>query len=320
MSTVVVTSRLPARVEEALRARYDARLNTADRPLDETALAEAAREADVLLPMVADRVTARVIAAAPRLRLIANFGVGYNHIDVAAARARGIVVTNTPGVLTEDTADLTIALMLMVARRAGEGERLLRAGAWTGWRPTHLLGTRLAGSTLGVIGLGRIGQAVARRATAGLGMRVLYHNPSSRADAAARSLGAERCETVDELLARSDVVSLHCPATPATHHLIDAARLAAMREGAILVNTARGDVVDEQALVDALRDGRLRGAGLDVYEYEPRVHPALLSMENVVLLPHLGSATEETRTAMGERALTNIEAFLAGREPPDRVA
>jgi lactate dehydrogenase-like 2-hydroxyacid dehydrogenase len=222
-------------------------------------------------------------------------------------------------VLTEDTADVALALMLMAARRLGEGERELRAGRWAGWRPTHLLGRSLHGRTLGVVGFGRIGQATARRARHGLGMRVLYLNPSPR-DEDARALGAERCATLEALLAASDVVSLHCPATPETRHLIDAAALARMKRGAILVNTARGDVVDEGALAAALADGTIAAAGLDVYEGEPRVHPALLALENVVLLPHLGSATEETRRAMGERALANLEAFFDGRDPPDRVA
>ena len=327
---VVVTRRLPASVEAQVAARFDARLDPDDRPLDAAGLAAALCDADALLCTVTDRLTAAVFEGAaaeaarrglprPRARLVANFGVGVNHVDLAAARAHGVAVTNTPGVLTEDTADVALALMLMAARRLGEGERELRAGRWAGWRPTHLLGTSLHGKTLGVVGFGRIGQATARRARLGLGMRVLYHNPSPR-DEAAAALGAERCGTVEALLAASDVVSLHCPATPATRHLIDAAALARMKRGAILVNTARGDVVDEAALAAALADGTIAAAGLDVYEGEPRVHPALLPLENVVLLPHLGSATEETRRAMGERALANLAAFFDGREPRDRVA
>ena len=321
---VIVTRRLPAPIEARLTARVDARLNADDRPPGAEELAAALRGADAVLCTVTDRFTAEVFAAAardgaPRARLLANFGVGVNHVDLAAARAHGVAVTNTPGVLTEDTADVALALMLMAARRLGEGERELRAGRWGGWRPTHLLGTSLAGKTLGVVGFGRIGQATARRARLGLGMRVLYVNPSPR-DAAAVALGVERCETLQGLLAASDVVSLHCPATPATRHLIDAAALARMKRTAVLVNTARGDVVDEAALAEALRDGTIAAAGLDVYEGEPRVHPALLALENVVLLPHLGSATVETRRAMGERALANLVAFFEGREPPDRVA
>jgi lactate dehydrogenase-like 2-hydroxyacid dehydrogenase len=319
--TVVVTRRLPEPVEIRLRELFDARLNVEDTPLAAAALADAVRSADALIPTVTDRLTARVLGAEPRrARIVANFGVGYNHIDVAAARARGIVVTNTPEVLTGDTADLAVALMLMVARRLGEGERELRSGAWAGWRPTHLLGTTLAGKTLGVVGFGRIGRAVAQRARLGFAMRVLYHDPAPAADSFARSIGAERCASLDDLLTRSDVVSLHCPATPETHHLIDAPRLAAMRPTAFLINTARGDVVDERALVDALRAGRLWGAGLDVYEREPAVPPEFLTMENVVLLPHLGSATVQTRVAMGMRAIENLVAFFEGREPGDRVA
>jgi lactate dehydrogenase-like 2-hydroxyacid dehydrogenase len=321
--TVAVTRRLPDPVEARLRAFADVRQDPDDRPLDADALADALATADVVLCTVTDRIDAAVFADAAqrglRARLLANFGVGVNHIDRDAARAHGVVVTNTPGVLTDDTADVAIALMLMAARRLGEGEREVRAGRWTGWRPTHLLGTTLTGKSLGIVGFGRIGQAVARRAHHGFGMRVRYLNPSSR-DVEAAAVGATRCDTLPELLAASDVVSLHCPATPATRHLIDAAALAHARPGAILVNTARGDVVDETALADALRDGRLAAAGLDVHEHEPRVAPALLALENVVLLPHLGSATVETRRAMGDRALDNVEAFLAGREPPDRVA
>lgn len=319
---VVVTRRLPEPVERQLAARYDARLNVDDAPLDAAALARALADADAVLCTVTDRITADVVRAAapagarPRARLLANFGVGVNHIDLDAARAASIAVTNTPGVLTEDTADVAIALLLMAARRLGEGERELRAGRWAGWRPTHLLGTSLAGRTLGIVGFGRIGRAVARRAHFGFGMRVAYHTRTPVDDAP----WATPAASLDALLAECDAVSLHCPATPATRHLIDARALARMRAGAILVNTARGDVVDEAALATALADGPLAAAGLDVYEHEPRVSPALLARENVVLLPHLGSATVETRRAMGERALANVDAFFAGEPLPDRVA
>jgi lactate dehydrogenase-like 2-hydroxyacid dehydrogenase len=320
---VVVTRRLPEPVEARLASRFDVRLNADDAPLDAAALADALATADAVLCTVTDRITAAVIAEGARrggrARLLANFGVGVNHVDLAAARAHGLTVTNTPGVLTEDTADVAIALMLMAARRLGEGERRLRAGRWDGWAPTQLLGTSLSGKTLGVVGFGRIGQAVARRARHGFGMRVLYLNPSAR-DEAAVAVGAERCATLGALLAASDVVSLHCPATPETRHLIDAAALSRMRAGAILVNTARGDVVDESALAAALDDGQLRAAGLDVHEQEPRIHPALLGREDVVLLPHLGSATTETRRAMGDRAADNLEAFFGDGTVPDRVA
>lgn len=317
---VVVTRRLPDAVHAALRARFDAVLNEGDEPLSPAALAAAVRDADALLPTVTDRIDAAVLGAGPRLRIVANFGVGFEHIDLAAAAPRGIVVTNTPDVLTDDTADVAIGLMLMTMRRLGEGERLVRAGAWDGWRPTQMLGTSLANRTLGIVGFGRIGRAVARRARLGLGMRVLYisrhaHGP----DGDARMLHAERSATLEALLAESDVVSLHCPLTAETRHLIDAARLTSMRRGAYLINTARGGIVDERALAAALRDGHLAGAGLDVHEAEPRVSAELLALPNVVLLPHLGSATRETREAMGMRAVANLVAFFEGREPRDRV-
>ena len=317
---VVVTRRLPEPVEARLQELFDARLNPSDTPLDAAALAAAMREADALLPTVTDRITAGVLGAPNRrVRIVANFGVGFNNIDVAAAKQHGVAVTNTPDVLTDDTADLAITLILMVARRAGEGERHVRAGAWTGWRPTHMLGTRVTGKTLGLIGFGRIGRAVAARARRGFGMRVVFHDPYA-SDADAEALGAQRRATVEDVLRESDVVSLHCPATPETRHLMNAERLAAMLPHAFLINTARGDVIDEAALVQALHDRRRAGAALDVYEREPAIAPALLAMENVVLLPHLGSATTETRVAMGNRAVDNLEAFFGGREPRDRVA
>lgn len=317
---VVVTRRLPAPVEERLASLFEARLNADDVPLSAPSLTEAMREADALLPTVTDRITAELLALPDRrVRIVANFGVGFNNIDVVAAREQGVAVTNTPDVLTDDTADLAMTLLLMVARRTGEGERHVRAGAWTGWRPTHMLGARVSGKTLGLIGLGRIGRAVARRASQGFGMRVIFHDPyASDADAAA--LGAERRDSIERVLEESDFVSLHCPATPETHHLIDAVRLARMKRTAFLINTARGDVVDEGALTQALCAGALAGAGLDVYEREPAVTPALMGLENVVLLPHLGSATDETRVAMGNRAVDNLVAFFEGRAPRDQVA
>jgi lactate dehydrogenase-like 2-hydroxyacid dehydrogenase len=318
---VVVTRRLPAPVEAKLSKLFDAHLNVEDRPLTTAQLAEAMRTADALLPTVTDRIGADVLGTSPRrARIVANFGVGYNNIDIAAAKANGIVVTNTPDVLTDCTADTAMALLLSVARRIGEGERHVRSGAWEGWRPTHMLGTKVSGKTLGIVGLGRIGRAVARRAHHGFGMRILFYEPMPVSEHEVAALGAERRDTLEELLAESDFVTLHCPATPETRHLIDAARLAAMKPGAFLINTARGDVVDEAALVDALRAGALAGAGLDVYEREPWVTPAFCTMENVVLIPHLGSATTETRIAMGERALENLTAFFRGDEPRDRVA
>ena len=317
---VVVTRRLPEEVEARLAERFDAVLNPDDRPLGPEGLAEAIRTADALLPTVTDKLTAEVLASAPRrARILANFGVGLDHVDLAAAAANGLAVTNTPGVLTDDTADLAMTLLLAVARRAGEGERHLRAGAWIGWRPTHMRGTRVTGMTLGIVGMGRIGRAVAARAHRGFGMRILYSSPRELPPDEAAALGAERRD-LDALLAGSDAVSLHCPGGPATRHLIDAPALARMRPGAFLVNTARGEVVDEAALVDALASGAIAGAGLDVYEDEPAVHPGLLGREDVVLLPHLGSATTAARRAMGDRAVDNLEAFFAGGRPPDLVA
>ncbi len=319
--SVVVTRRLPAPVEEQVGKEFDARLNRDDHPFSAAELQDALRVAEGLLCTVTDRLSADVLAAQPlRAKILANFGVGFNNIDITAAKGRGLVVTNTPDVLTDDTADDAVMLMLMVARRAGEGERHVRSGAWTGWRPTHMLGTKVGGKTLGLIGLGRIARAVARRARFGFGMRVLYHDPYPPPPAVAAELGAEARDTVEEVLREADFVSLHCPATPETRHLINAQRLALMKPTAFLINTARGDVVDEAALVAALKQGRIAGAALDVYEREPQVTPDLLAMENVVLLPHLGSATQETRVAMGLRAFENLKAFFAGAAPRDRVA
>ncbi|HEV2751484.1 MAG TPA: D-glycerate dehydrogenase [Gemmatimonadales bacterium] len=319
--TVVVTRRLPGPVEEQMINAFDARLNADDHTFSATELAEALRTADALVPTVSDRLTAQVLSVEPlKVRIIANYGVGFNNIETATAKARGLVVTNTPDVLTDDTADDAILLMLMVARRGGEGERQLRAGAWTGWRPTYLLGTRVSGKTLGLIGLGRIGRAVAHRAHHGFGMRVIFHDPYAPPPTVVAALGAEPRATVDDVLREADFVSLHSPATPETRHLIDARRLGLMKRGAFLINNARGDIVDEAALVAALTQGTIAGAGLDVFEREPAVSPELLTMENVVLLPHLGSATEETRVAMGLRALDNLKTFFAGAPPRDRVA
>jgi lactate dehydrogenase-like 2-hydroxyacid dehydrogenase len=318
--SVVVTRRLPKPVEDELARLFDARLNADDRPLTTDELREAVATADALLPTVTDKISAEVLGAGPRqTRIVANFGVGYNNIDVEAARAAGIAVTNTPGALTDCTADLAMTLLLSAARRAGEGERHVRDGSWTGWRPTHMLGTKVTGKTLGIIGLGRIGQAVARRAHHGFGMKILYYNRTPVAADQIEDLDAELC-TLEQLLARSDFVSLHCPSTPETRHILNVETLALMKPGAFLINSARGDVVDEAALVDALRSGTIAGAGLDVYDGEPAVRPELAEMENVVLLPHLGSATTETRVAMGMRAVANLEAFFNGDPPPDRVA
>ncbi|HXI21585.1 MAG TPA: D-glycerate dehydrogenase [Gemmatimonadales bacterium] len=318
---VIVTRRLPLPCEAEVGHRFDAVLNAEDRPLTATELVDALRTADALLPTVTDRITAEVLSAEPlKAKIIANFGVGFNNIDIAAARQRGLVVTNTPDVLTDDTADLAMTLLLTVARRAGEGERHVRGGQWTGWRPTHMLGARVTGKVLGLVGFGRIAKAVAHRAHHGFGMRVLYHDPYPPRPEVAAALGAEGRDTVEAVLAEADFVSLHCPATPETRHLINADRLKAMQRHAFLINTARGDVVDEAALVAALNSGTIAGAGLDVFEREPTVSPGLLHLENVVLLPHLGSATMETRVAMGMRAIENLTLFFAGKPPRDRVA
>jgi lactate dehydrogenase-like 2-hydroxyacid dehydrogenase len=318
--TVVVTRRLPEPVEKELSREFDARLNPDDRPLGPDGLQEALRSADALLCTVTDRLTAEVLGVEPRrARLLANFGVGFNHIDTEAAKARGLAVSNTPDVLTEATADIAITLLLMASRRTGEGERHVRAGAWTGWRPTHMLGTQVSGKVLGLVGMGRIARAVARRAHHGFGMRVIFHDPYPPTPAEAAALGAEPRATLEQVLEESDFVSLHCPATPETRHLMNRERLRRMRPSAILINTARGDVVDEAALVEALSNRTITAAGLDVFEKEPQISPALLAMENVVLLPHLGSATQETRIAMGMRALENLRLFFSGAPLRDRV-
>jgi lactate dehydrogenase-like 2-hydroxyacid dehydrogenase len=317
---VFVVRTLPSPIEATLRERYDVALNATDETYSIDRLIDAARDFDAIVPTVVDDVPAEVFAAQPlRTRIIANYGVGFDRIDLAAARAHGVVVTNTPGVLTEDTADLAMMLILAAARRASEGERQLRQGQWLGWRPTHMLGTRVNGATLGIVGFGRIGAAVARRAHRGFGMRVLFVNPSTPDAAAVADARAERCASLEELLAASDVVSLHAPAREGSRGMIDARRLDLMRRGAILVNTARGDLVDESALADALERGTLGAAGLDVFEREPAVSGRLLALDNVILLPHLGSATTASRVAMGKRVLANLEAFFRGLPPPDRV-
>ncbi|WP_010160853.1 2-hydroxyacid dehydrogenase [Sphingomonas sp. PAMC 26617] len=317
---IFVTRRLPEAVEQRLAASYEVTINADDVPLDRAALTAAMREQDVMLPTITDRIDAALLATSDcRVRLIANYGAGTDHIDLGAARAAGVTVTNTPGALTETTAELAILLMLMAARRAGEGERELRAGRWTGWRPTHLIGSGLTERSLGLVGFGRIAQATARRARA-MGMSILYYSRSAASAEIEAECGAKRVDKLVELVASVDVLSLHVPGGVATEHLIDAKLLAGMKPGAILVNTARGTVVDERALAVALRDGPLAAAGLDVYEREPSVEPALLACENAVLLPHLGSATTTARVAMGMQAADAIDAFFAGQELTDRVA
>jgi lactate dehydrogenase-like 2-hydroxyacid dehydrogenase len=274
-----------------------------------------------VLPTVSDKLPSGLFPQPGlRAKILGNFGVGFNHIDIAAARAAGIVVTNTPGVLTDATADIALTLMLMVARRAGEGERQLRAGQWQGWCPTHMLGRELSGKTLGIIGMGRIGKATARRAHLGFGMRVVFFNRSTVNDDETRAMKAQQLPSIDAVMAASDFVSLHCPGGAENRHLIDARRLGLMKSDAALINTARGDVVDSAALVEALKARSIAGAGLDVYEGEPAIPAGLTDLENAVLLPHLGSATSETRTAMGMKVVENITAFFDGRDPPDRIA
>lgn len=314
---VIVTRRLPTPIEARLGERYDAVFNEADQPLDAAGLSAALREADAVLCTIGDRFPREAFGPGIRARALVNFGVGVDHIPLDAAREAGVVVTNTPGVLTDDTADLAMLLLLAAMRRASEGEAEVRAGRWTGWAPTQLLGHRLTGSTLGIVGLGRIGSAVARRAALGFGMRVRY---VSRTERVVPGVPVERCASLEALLRDCDAISLHVPSTPETRHLIGVRELAWMPSHAVLVNTARGDVVDQAALIEALREGRIAGAGLDVYDGEPHVPAELRTLPNVTLLPHLGSATHQTRVAMGERALANLDALALGTEPPDRVA
>lgn len=320
---VVVTRKMPAAVEAAVAERYDALFNRTDVALTPEQLAEVLQQADIVITTVTDKWHPGIFDTTRiRTRLLANVGMGVNHIALESARRAGITVTNTPDVVTDDTADVAIALMLMTMRRLGEGERHLRSGAWSGLRPTFMLGRTLRGKTLGVVGYGRIGRAVARIAHDAFGMKILWHAPRDpRIDdpSTAGPASAERAATLDELLQRSDVVSLHCPATPETRHLINARTLSLMPSHAYLINTARGDVVDEAALVQVLKDQKIAGAGLDVYEFEPSVTAELKEMEHVVLLPHLGSATIETRTNMGMRALANVDAFARGERPADLV-
>ena len=318
---ITVTRRWPDGVEARLAEHFDVCLNRNDVPMSQNELRQAFAESDAVFPTVTDRIDADVLSAEPlRARLIGNFGVGFNNIDTSAAQERGLVVTNTPEVLTDATADLAMTLLLMVARRGGEGERHVRSKAWSGWRPTHMMGIQVTGKTLGIIGFGRIGQAMARRAHLGFRMSILFFDPYPPSDEVLKAVGAERRESIEDVLREADFVSLHCPATPENRHLINAERLEAMRPDAVLINSARGDIVDERSLCDALERGQIAGAGLDVFEAEPSVSPELLTRENVVLLPHLGSATLETRTAMGIRVFENAKAFFDGSEPPNRVA
>ncbi|MBK5926084.1 2-hydroxyacid dehydrogenase [Rhodobaculum claviforme] len=317
--SVVVTRRLPDVVETRMAELFDVRLREADTPMDRDALAHAMRTADVLVPTITDRIDAALLAqAGPRLKLIASYGAGVDHIDVETARRRGILVANTPGVLTEDTADMALGLILAVTRRIPEGLAAMQSGSWSGWAPMTNLGRRIGGKRLGILGLGRIGRAVARRARV-FGMQIHYHNRRRLRPEVEAELEATWWESLDQMLARVDVLSINCPHTPATFHLINARRLKLMKPSAVIVNTSRGEVVDENALTRALRGGDLAGAGLDVFERGADVNPRLRDLPNVVLLPHMGSATLEGRIEMGERVLVNIKTFADGHRPPDLV-
>ncbi len=316
---VIVTRRLLPRVEARIAELFDAVLSADDTPMSREQLSAAMADADVLVPTVTDRIDRAMIeSAGKRLGLIANFGAGIEHIDLAAARARKIIVTNTPGVFTDDTADMAMALIIAVPRRLNQGLQLLHEGRWQGWGPSGLLGHRLGGKVLGIVGMGRIGQAVAHRAR-GFGLDVVYHNRHRLPSALENMLGARYELDLDAMLARADIVTLHCPASAETRGILNASRIATMKPGAYIINTARGDLIDEEALIAALGDGRLGGAGLDVFAHEPAVDPRLLALPNVVAMPHLGSATVEGREASGERVIANIRFWADGHRPPDQV-
>ncbi len=316
---VVITRKLPDAIETRLMELFDVRLNVDDEAMSEAELTEAVKTADVLVPTITDTIDAKLIAAAgKKLKLISNYGTGVDHIDLAAAREKGITVTNTPDVLTEDTADMTMALILAVPRRLVEGERIVRSGDWSGWSPTWMLGHRIFGKRLGIIGMGRIGQAVARRAR-GFGLSIHYHNRNRVHEEIENELEATYWESLDQMLAHMDFVSINCPHTPATYHLLSARRLKLLQPHAVIVNTARGEVIDENALTQVLQSGDIAGAGLDVFEHSPAVNPKLLALDNVVLLPHMGSATFEGRGDMGEKVVINIQTFVDDHTPPDRV-
>jgi len=316
---VVLTRRLPDAVETRMRELFDAELNLKDIPMDRAALEAAVQRAGVLVPTITDEIDAALInGAGAQLKMIANFGAGVDHIDIDAAVARQIIVTNTPGVLTEDTADLAMGLILAVSRRIVEGAEVVAAGKFEGWTPTWMCGRKLWGKRLGIVGMGRIGQALARRARA-FGMQVHYHNRKPVSERIVEELGATWWDDLDQMLARMDVISLNCPATKETHHLLSARRLALLPPHAILINTARGELIDEAALAEAVARRSLSGVGLDVYENEPVIHPGLIGLPNVVLLPHLGSATLEARQDMGDRVILNVMTYQNGHRPPDRV-
>ncbi|WP_164658490.1 D-glycerate dehydrogenase [Tropicibacter sp. Alg240-R139] len=317
--SVVVTRRLPEAVETRLSELFDVRLRDDDTPMTRSQLVEAVQDADVLVPTVTDTIDAGLIGqAGERLKLIANYGAGVDHIDVETARRRGVLISNTPGVLTDDTADMTLALILSVTRRLPEGMGTMQKGDWDGWAPTAFLGGRLGGRRLGILGMGRIGQAVARRAAA-FGMQVHYHNRRRLRPEIERELEATYWESLDQMVARMDILSIHCPSTPSTFHLMNARRLKLVKPTGVIVNTSRGEVIDENALTRMVRNGEIAGAGLDVYEHGTDVNPRLRELPNVVLLPHMGSATIEGRIEMGEKVIINIKTFEDGHRPPDQV-
>ena len=317
---VVVSRKWPQEVESKMRELFDVQLNEEDIPMSVSQMHEALRTADAFCPTVSDNVSAEVLSVDNlKAGIIGSYGVGFNHIDLEAARQRDLVVTNTPEVLTDCTADIAMTLMLMAARRAGEGERHVRNKEWTGWRPTHMMGTKVTGKILGLIGMGRIARAMAHKAHHGFGMKIIFTDPYPPPPELISSLQAEPRDSAEDVLREADFVSLHCPGGKETYHLINRERLAIMKQGAFLINSARGDVVDQVALVEALKNGAIAGAGLDVFEGEPAVPDELLSLDNVVLFPHLGSASRETRVAMGMRVVENLEAFFNGKPPPDRV-
>ena len=318
--SILVTRRWPEAVEAQLSRDFNTVLNVGDKPLSASEFREAIKTYDAVLPTVTDKLGAEALdVPKARTKILGNYGVGYSHICEHSAQRLGVTVTNTPDVLSECTADIAMTLMLMAARRAGDGERELRAGAWSGWRPTHLVGTKVSGKTLGIIGFGRIGRQMARRAHHGFGMKILVQNRSQIAPEVLAEYDAQQVESVDALLPECDFVSLHCPGGAANRHLINARRLSLMKPGAFLINTARGEVVDEHALIQALMFDTIGGAGLDVFDGEPNIAPDLLQCDNLVMLPHLGSATREAREAMGFRVLDNLKDFFEGRDPRDRV-
>jgi len=317
--SVVVTRRLPDEVETRLSELFDIKLREDDTPMTRQELVEAVKTADILVPTVTDAIDATLLArAGNKLRLIANYGAGVDHIDVATARQRGILVSNTPGVLTDDTADMTMALILAVTRRIPEGLAVMQKGDWQGWAPTALLGGRVGGRRLGILGMGRIGQAVARRASA-FGMQIHYHNRKRLRPEIEEAFEATYWDSLDQMVARMDVISINCPSTPSTFHLMNARRLKLLKPSAVIVNTSRGEVIDENALTRMLRAGEIAGAGLDVYEHGTDINPRLRELKNVVLLPHMGSATLEGRIEMGEKVIINIKTFEDGHRPPDQV-